>query len=299
MEPEAAGKLSIRAEIERGSAALRAASATPQRDAALLLGRVLGRDRGWLLAHPDETLTDAERSAYASMLLRRAQHEPIQYIVGEQEFWGLRLRVSPAVLIPRPESEHLVEAVLARLPGDRPLRIADVGTGSGAIALALAHALPQARVEALDISRDALDVAQANAAAHGLESRVRFRCSDLLSAVAAQRFDCIVSNPPYIAAGEMLEPQVAAWEPHLALFAGPGGVELYARLLPEAARLLEPGGLLALEIGHGQQTAVGQLLAPDENGAQQHPQQPQQPWTSPEFLPDLRGIPRVALAWRR
>lgn len=239
------------------------------------------------MAHPEAELSPKQMDHYDELLARRARHEPMQYILGEQEFYGLRLRVTPAVLIPRPETEHLVEAVLERVPRDRALRIADIGTGSGAIALALAIHLPLAQVDAFDLSPEALAVAEGNARALGLENRVRFIHSDLLQAAGTERYDCIVSNPPYVSSAETLEPQVARWEPHTALFAGPDGLAVYRRLLPQAAGRLLPGGLLALELGAGQQEAIRALFADEEA------------WTEPEFLPDLRGIDRVALARRQ
>ncbi len=262
-------------------------SSYPGHNAELLLRHVLARDRAWLLANPDVPLTESQMERYQAFLARRLQHEPIQYIVGEQEFYGLRFRVTPAVLIPRPETEHLVEAVLARLSRDRPLHIADVGTGSGAIALALAHERPLARVDALDISPDALAIAEENARALGLISRVRCLESDLLAAVSSERYDAIVSNPPYVASTERLEPQVAEWEPHGALFAGPDGLAVYRAFLPQAIAHLRPGGLFAAELGAGQQAALETLFAQDPR------------WSAPLFVPDLQGIPRVALVHRR
>ena len=266
---------------------LAAVSIHSELDAILLMSYVLRRDRAFLLAHPEAELTPEQAVQHEALLARRMRHEPMQYILGEQEFYGLRLRVTPAVLIPRPETEHLVEAVLERLQRDCELRIADVGTGSGAIALALAHALPLAQVDALDISPEALMVAAENARALGLENRVRFLQSDLLEAVKEQRYDCVVSNPPYVASGEELEPQVALWEPHRALFAGPDGLDVYRRLLPAAAAQLGPGGLLALELGAGQMEALRELFAED-------------PRWEPNlvFAADLQCIPRVALVRR-
>ena len=271
-------------QLRRGTELLGPVSVQPQQDAALLLCRVLGKDRAWQLAHPDVPLTPTQLNGYEHILSRRLRHEPIQYILGEQEFFGLPFKVTPAVLIPRPETEHVVEAVLARVPRDRPVRIADVGTGSGAIALALAAHLPHARMDALDISPEALAVADENARAPGLAERVRFLESDLLAAVAGEQYECIVSNPPYVASGEDLEPQVALWEPRRALFAGPDGMDAYRALLPQAAEQLSPGGFIALELGQGQQEALSALFA--HNGR----------WTEPAYLPDLRGIARVALA---
>src|SRR5271170_1565015 len=171
------------------------------RDAELLLLHVLQVPRATLLAHPDRELTPGEQAVYENTVTRRLRNEPIQYITGRQEFYGLLLNVTPAVLVPRPETEHLVEAVLKLLPADRPLKIADIGTGSGAIAIALAVHLPNAEITALDISAEALAVAAANAREHDVADRIRFLQSDLLSALndEAEAFDAIVSNPPYVA----------------------------------------------------------------------------------------------------
>ncbi len=270
--------------MKEGAELLARFSSEPRRDANLLLCHTLHKDRAWVLANPDAPLTAAQKSRYRMLLARRLRHEPIQYILGEQEFYGLPFRVTLAVLIPRPETEHLVDAVLARLPHDRSVRIADVGTGSGAIALALAHMLPLAHIDALDISPEAVEIANENAQALRLTERMCFLHSDLLGAVAEHRYDCIVSNPPYVADTETLEPQVANWEPHGALFAGPDGLDVYRRLLPQAALLLKPGGLLALELGAGQSEALAALFHEDPR------------WTGLTFLPDLARILRVAVA---
>lgn len=262
---------------------------TGRRDAELLLLRVLGRDRAWLLAHGDEPVADPQREQFDASVARRARHEPVQYILGEQEFYGLAIRVTPDVLIPRPETEHLVEAVLARAPRDRPVEIADVGTGSGAIAVALAHALPLARITALDVSPAALQVARENAERHRVADRVRFLESDLLTAVHGERFFTVVANPPYVAETEDLEPQVRDYEPHAALFAGPTGLEVYRRLIPQAWEVLAPGGWLLMEMGHGQRDSLLELLLPGSAG---------HGWQAVSFLADLQGIPRVAIAQR-
>jgi release factor glutamine methyltransferase len=255
-------------------------------DATLLLMHSLGIDRATLLAHPERLLSLEQMAAVQRMVERRLTFEPMQYITGTQEFFGLELHVTKDVLIPRPETETLVGAVLARLPHDRPLRIVDVGTGSGAIAVALAHMLPGAFVTALDVSWPALEVARDNAKALRLGDRIQFLHSDLLAAVVSEAaFDAIVSNPPYIAIGEAptLHPQVREHEPAQALFAGTSGLEVYERLIPEASALLKPGGLLALEIGHGQRESIAALLAG---------------WSQVEFIADLRQVARVALARR-
>ncbi len=277
---------SVRGTVRRGAERLAAVSPEPQRDAAVLLCQVLGRDRAWLLGHPEVSVTAAEQIQYEALLARRELAEPVQYILGEQEFYGLRFAVTPAVLIPRPETEHLVEAVAGWAPKDRPVRIVDVGTGSGAIAVALARLLPLARVDAVDVSEAALNVARGNARAHGVLERVRFVLSDLLAGLRGERYDVVVANPPYVPRGERLERQVAEWEPHLALFAGEEGMEVYRRLVPQACAALREGGLLALEMGAGQAPLLRTLVA--EGGC----------WSAPSFVRDLQGIERVVTAER-
>jgi release factor glutamine methyltransferase len=255
-----------------------------RRDAELLLMRAAGRDRAWLLTHSDAELPAGQVEKFESWLTRRARQEPVQYILGETEFFGLTLRVTPDVLIPRPETEHLVESALERVRHDAAVRICDVGTGSGAIAVALAHALPRAEVTALDISAAALAVARENAERHGVAGRVRFVESDLMSAVRGERFDVVVSNPPYVRKDEVLEAQVRDFEPPGALFAGSTGLEIYERLIPEARAALVEDGWLLMEIGHGQREELAHLL---------------RDWDAVEFVADLQGIPRVAIAQRR
>jgi len=261
--------------------------ADAQRDAELLLLHVLHIDRAILLAHPDRMLTAEEFAAYQAAIERRLGNEPIQYITGQQEFFGLLLKVTPATLIPRPETEHLVEAVLERVPHDREIDILDVGTGTGAIALALAANLPQARLTAVDLSAAALAVARENASTHHLDRRIRFFWSDLLATLPADKqdaaFDAIVSNPPYIPETDRAElhPQVRDHEPAEALFAGTTGLDIYRRLIPQAHLALKPGGLLALEIGHGQSEALSSLL---------------EGWQNVTLVADLQQIPRVILA---
>ena len=260
---------------------LAATSQNPRRDAELLLAHVLGWDQAALLTYPERELSEAEAAQYESYLTRRLHSEPIQYITGVQEFFGLAFTVTPDVLIPRPETEHLVEAALARIPQHAAAHILDVGTGSGAIAVTLAHALPQANVTAVDLSAAALTVAQRNAHRHGVAQRITFLQSDLLAGLGAARFDAVLANPPYIAEGEELEAQVVSWEPHAALYAGKTGLEVYERLIPQAHTALNPKGWLLLEIGFGQQEALQGLLAG---------------WQAVSFVNDLQGIPRVALA---
>jgi release factor glutamine methyltransferase len=265
--------------------------ATAARDAELLLLHTLQIPRVTLLAHPDRELTTERDILYRANIARRLQHEPVQYITGQQEFYGLLLKVTPAVLIPRPETEHLVEAVLNLLPADQPTKIMDIGTGSGAIAIALAVHLPYAEITALDLSPEALAAAATNIRKHNVADRIHLLQSDLFSALSqnegyagsSQGFDAIVSNPPYVSEYDRaaLHPQVRDHEPSAALFAGPDGLDVYRRLIPQAHAMLRSHGLLALEIGHGQREALAALL---------------RTWDEVSFVDDLQQIPRVALA---
>ena len=260
-----------------------------QRDAEILLLHILCTDRATLFAYPSRSLTPEQLAAYQAAIDRRLNNEPIQYITGQQEFFGLNLKVTPATLIPRPETEHLVEAVLDWVPHNQPLKILDIGTGTGAIALALAAHLPQAQITAVDISTAALHIAEVNARVHNLATGIRFLQSDLFSGLPQSEqtasFDAIVSNPPYIPEGDRAElhPEVRDYEPAHALFSGPLGLDIYRRLIPQAHTALRPGGLLALEIGHGQREALDSLLSA---------------WKDVAFIADLQQIPRVALARR-
>ena len=280
--PEGVAEGKVRDKLQEAAERL-AHLATGRRDAELLLLRAVERNRAWLLAHPEAELTAEHAERFGAWLARRERAEPVQYILGEAEFYGLTFRVTPAVLIPRPETEHLVEETLRRVGSDAAVRICDVGTGSGAIAIALANARPRAEITAVDLSSAALVVARENAERHGVMERMRFLESDLLNAVKRESFDFVVANPPYVAEGEELEPQVRDWEPHAALFAGPSGLDIYGRLIPQAWDALVPGGWLLLEIGHGQREALAQLLAG---------------WDAVEFVADLQGIARVAIARR-
>lgn len=268
-------------------ALLEASTNIPRREAETLLAYAIQRDRAWLLAHADDDLAASDLEAFRSLVARRAAQQPLQHLTGTQEFFGLSFRVTPDVLIPRPETEHLVEAVLdwARQQPDPHLRIADVGTGSGAIAIALASVLDHASLTAIDISPAALAVARDNAERLGFASRIRFLHGDLLTPLPAGRFEVIASNPPYVALDDApsLAAEVRDHEPSLALYAGSNGLDIYRRLIPQALDLLRPGGLLALEIGYGQRDALTELLAN---------------WNSVRFLDDYASIPRVALAIR-
>ena len=256
-------------------------------DAETLLMHVLCRDRAYLYAHPELELSSRELARYREWLERRAQGEPLQYITGHQEFWGLDLLVTPAVLIPRPETEHVVETLLEVLGGTESPRIVDVGTGSGCIALAIASEMSKARVEAVDVSTEALDIAQRNAQRLGLASRVEFTHSDLLQKYlsAGPAFDAVVSNPPYVGQQEAdkLQIEVREHEPHCALFGGEQGLDIYRRLVPEARRVLKTGGWLVMEIGYSQEQAIHHCLSD---------------WRDVRSIADLNGIPRVVAARR-
>ncbi|TAM62057.1 MAG: peptide chain release factor N(5)-glutamine methyltransferase [Rhodanobacter sp.] len=230
-------------------------------DAELLLLHVLGKPRSWLFAHVDDALEMDVQTAFSALVERRAGGEPVAYITGRQGFWSLELEVTPATLIPRPETELLVELALARLPRDAPCSVADLGTGSGAIALAIASERPLARVVATDASAAALAVAQRNAARLGI-TNVRFLQGDWLAPLAGQVFDLIVSNPPYI---EAADPHLAhgdlRFEPTTALAAGADGLDAIRRIVSDARVHLDPGGWLLFEHGWEQGEAACALLA--------------------------------------
>ncbi len=270
--------------------------------AELLLMHALGCDRAWLYSHPEALLHGSVARKYSALVERRVAGEPTQYLTGKQEFWGLEFEVNPSVLIPRPETEHVVEVALERLGQERsrrPLRVADVGTGSGCLAVALARELPPAEVFATDVSAAALEVAARNAARHGVADRIRFLESCLLEAFFAgapaglgsklgSPLDVIVSNPPYIGRGEAndLPREVREHEPERALFSGEKGVEIYGPLIGQAAKLLAAGGCLVLELGYNSLNHVRPLLE-----ASPH-------WTRVALKSDLAGIPRVIAAER-
>ncbi len=247
----------------------------PRLTAEVLLAHATQHDRVWLTAHSDEELIELWWIHYGRYLHQRREGTPTQYITGKQEFYGREFHVTPDVLIPRPETEHLIEAALA---GETacPTSILDVGTGSGAIAITLALET-QAQVTATDISPAALRVAEENASRLGAE--VNFQECDLIP--EGSKFDLIVSNPPYVALTESLPREVRDHEPHLALYAGQDGLAIYRRLIPAAARALNPGGRLIVEIGSTQAEAVREMLSA---------------WTNVRILNDLAGLPRVATA---
>jgi release factor glutamine methyltransferase len=299
---------SVRSLLKQGIGQLREANVPSFTLAAeLLLLHAAARDRTWLYSHPEEILSAEITTQYFALTRRRVNGEPTQHLTGKQEFWGLEFEVTPDVLIPRPETEHLIEVALDRLAlrelraGRSPrltgngITLVDVGTGSGCIAIALAKELPDAIIYATDISLDALDVARRNASRLGVFGQIQFLESNLLEVFIESRatdhesrlFDLIVCNPPYVAQrdAESLPREVRDHEPPAALFAGEEGYELYGALIPEAARYLKPGGLLVLELGYNSLPAVLPLLDPSH-------------WTDVGVTNDLAAIPRVFAAER-
>jgi len=321
-------QIDVRTALKQGLAQLRKSHIPSYTLAAeLLLLHVLGRDRTWLYAHPEEPVSSANAERFFALIARRTNGEPTQHLTRKQEFWGLEFEVTPDVLIPRPETEHVIEVALDRLAvrerragrkqtlTGEGLQIADIGTGSGCIAIALAKELPSATIYATDVSPATLTVAKRNAKRHSVSDRIRFLESNLLdqvSLVVAQHavpllgtdssstprqppvtshqsplLDLIVSNPPYIGRREAatLMREVRDHEPEVALYGGEEGYELYADLIAQAATHLKPGGILVLELGHSSLPAVQPLLdAPA--------------WTNIGVTNDLAGIPRVLAAER-
>lgn len=251
----------VKQSLSEATARLREAGvAQPDREAVWLLSHLLGISVGRLRAKPDLDLTGGQAEAFADAVSRRTRREPLQYILGSEEFMGLTFKVTPAVLIPRPDTEVLVGAALAMMHG--AVRIADIGTGSGAIAVAVARFLPEASVVAVDLSAEALEVARQNAVENGVADRVEFRQGDLLGPLGQERFDSILSNPPYVGEDEVdgLMPEVRDWEPRMALTPGHDGLTIFRRLVSQAPDMLKPGGLLGVEVGAGQAAAVAALF---------------------------------------
>src|SRR5712664_248432 len=327
--------IDVRSALKQGLAQLRDAHVPSYTLAAeLLLLQVLSRERTWIYSHPEQEISSAEADRYFALLARRTNGEPTQHLTGKQEFWGLEFEVTPDVLIPRPETEHLIEVALDRLAVrelragrkqaliGEDLQIADIGTGSGCIAIALAKELPRATIYATDISPAALSVARRNAARHSVSDQIHFIESNLLdsfihraaanadiSVVGAQHaapllgtdaphespvtshqsplLDLIASNPPYIGRREAatLMREVRDHEPEIALYGGEEGYELYADLIAQAAAYLKPGGILVLELGHNSLPAVQPILDLPT-------------WTNVGVTNDLAGIPRVLAAER-
>lgn len=271
--------------IAGAAAALETAGVANARlEAASLIKFVLGRDAAFLIAHPEYRFTESEQSAFAAVLGRRTEREPLQYITGRQEFYGLEFEVTPGVLIPRPETEILVEdavSTLSHLPNQEFL---EIGVGSGCISVSILHSVPTAVATGVDISPRALDVAGRNARKHAVADRLTLIESSLFDRVDGP-FSLIVSNPPYVPDEDLgsLQPEVRDHEPSLALAGGPGGIEIVREIISSAPRYLRPGGSVLIEIGFGQSTEVERLFEPSV-------------WTGVDFLNDLAGIPRIARA---
>ena len=271
--------MDLRTALLQGQKLLEDAQVTaPRLTAEVLLAHAVGRDRTWLYAHSDEELREVWWIHYGRYLHERTQGKPTQHITGRQEFYGREFRVTPDVLIPRPETEHLIEAALERAQGN----VLDIGTGSGAIAATLALET-KSRVFATDISYAALRIARENASR--LNADVLLIECDLGAAFAAHSFDLVVSNPPYIPRGEALPREVRDHEPAIALYGGTDGLDVYRRLIPEAVRLVRPGGWLILELACDAAAAVEEMLL-------------QCDWREIRIVPDLAGLPRVALSRR-
>lgn len=268
---------------------LRAAGVIDSRlEAGSLLAHALGRDRTYVITHRDRLITSEQLERFRLLVARRVAREPLQYITGYQEFFKLQFEVTPDVLIPRPETELIVETALEILNREQPVSMLDVGTGSGCIAISLLSELPNGRAVATDISANALQVADRNARHHGVHDRLTLAQADSLSTFCAAAFSLIVSNPPYIPAAEIetLQPEVREYEPLTALMSGADGLDHVRALLHEAPQLLSSNGYFIFEIGFGQNEAVTQLVDPSA-------------WGLVEVRNDLQGIPRTVVLQKR
>ena len=261
---------------------------SPRLDAEVLLSHVLQKERIYLYIHFDEPLEAAELAAFREMVKKRVQRIPVAYIVGAREFMGLRFAVSPAVLIPRPDTEILVEAVIERLKDKSQIKFVDIGTGSGAIVLSLLHYLPLACAVAVDISQDALAVATENAETLLVKDRVDFYQGDLYEPLAAEKFDAIVSNPPYIPNADIaeLEPEVKEFEPYGALAGGLDGLDFYRRLIADGSEHLKDGGFMAFEVGINQAQVVAAIAESVPTFGQT------------QIIKDYAGIERVVILYK-
>jgi release factor glutamine methyltransferase len=260
---------------------------SPALSADLLLGFTLGWDRVRIISHTEQPITEDLWNHFKTLVARHASGEPLHYITGEREFYGLSFRVTPAVLIPRPETEILVEKAIELIQShSSPARFVDVGAGSGCIAVSIAHAVSSCIGWAVDISNDALKIACENAARHGVADRIQFARGDLLECFLPEpRFDFVLSNPPYVPLSECdnLPLDVRDFEPHLALFGGESGLEIYSRLIPGIPSLLVPGGYLLVESGAGQAEQIRELAEKAGLSVEM-------------ILNDLQGIPRCLVA---
>jgi len=260
---------------------------TPGLDAQVLLAHSIGRDRGFLYAHPERVLSSAEATHFRSLVARRIKGEPVAYITGEKEFWSLTFEVSPDVLIPRPDTEILVEEVLKLFGRDEKIRILEIGTGSGAISIALASEREQVSITATDCSPEILMIAARNALNNNVRKRISFLCGDMFEPVRGI-YDIIISNPPYISEEEfsLLAPGVRGYEPRRALLAGPDGTQFHRGLVQGARPFLAEGGWLAMELGVGQRDVLEKILHESD-------------YCDIAFHCDYAGIERVVLAKMR
>lgn len=258
--------------------------AESRREAASLLTFVLARPGSFLIAHPEYELNDSELTGFEECVRRRSNREPFQYITGTQEFFGLEFRVTRDVLIPRPETEVLVEAAIEVLGSLKSPHFLEIGVGSGCISISILHSVIDAQAVAVDVSSGALRIAMENAHIHGVSERLRLRERDLFDGLN-EKFDMIVSNPPYIPDLDIgqLQPEVRTFEPHSALAGGSDGLDIIKRIVDGAPGHLKPGGSLLLEIGFGEADAVELLFRTPY-------------WLECRLLPDLQGIPRIIIA---
>lgn len=262
--------------------------AEPVREASLLMQFALGRDKTFLIANPEYELNDTEQKLYLSILKRRANREPYQYITGKQEFYGLEFGVTPDVLIPRPETEILVEEAIRLIRENGWKRFCEIGVGSGCIAVSILKNVPNVSAVGGDISSAALDVARRNAASHEVLDQLELKLSDIFADLDAEKFDLIVSNPPYVPLADIsgLQSEVRDHEPHIALTDGADGLSIVREIVSGAKDRLGHAGVLLIEIGWDQSERVAEMFDLNE-------------WKSVEFLPDLQGIPRILKAARR
>ena len=278
--------MNISTAISSGAEKLAAAAiAEPRKEASSLMAFVLQKDAAFLIAHSEDQLSEDQRLHFESYVKRRAEREPFQYIVGRQEFYGLEFEVTPDVLIPRPETEILVENAIAALSAHEDPSFLEIGVGSGCISISMLNTLKNAKAVGIDISSAALAVAVRNAEKHGVGGRFEPVLGDAFSPLSGRMFDLIVSNPPYVSAGEIekLQPEVRDHEPHTALDGGHDGLDIIKRIIREAPQFLNPHGHLLLEIGHDQTAKVRDLF---DAGI----------WNEPEFIADLQDISRVVRA---
>ena len=278
--------MTIAEALKLGADALsREAISSPERESSLLLRHVLNRDAAFMYAHPDHRLNAMESILFKAVIKRRASHEPYQYIVGKQEFFGLEFEVNPNVLIPRPETEVLVENAIEEFRDRDSFRICEVGVGSGCISVSLLISLPHASAIGADISEVALEVAERNAVRHRVLERLELIKSDVFENVGATPFDLIVSNPPYVPTRDLesLQNEVKDHEPGSALFGGEDGLDVVRRVVTEAPKYMKPKGFILMEIGWDQSDPVNDLFDPSL-------------WSEVRFLSDLQGIPRIVKA---